>query len=285
MAGPSPFPKGRSEKESMRSRNKKIAVALNVFVIALALTFVCGPLLPWSPFKPGYQLTQYGNADVFSQSANQQVRDYADIDAMMREAEAFHRMKFLRRVKVIACKSWGDCERALPWLNVKVLGGITLAVGDVIYITPRLQERHLSVEEFLRHELSHALLSQHTAVRKSLSITEQGWFSEGLAVSFARQKAYLSEAEFLEKAYTTDLAKFIDPAKMDRFSPEWDARFAYTAQRYFIEYLKRRFGGDRFQEFTIQYLDDPDNYLRLFSRIFQISFSQAIKEFSEAQVS
>jgi hypothetical protein len=208
------------------------------------------------------------------------VADYADIDRMMREAEAFHHMKFLRRVKVIACKNWGDCERALPWLNVKVLGGVTLAVGDVIYITPRLTERNLSVEEFLRHELSHALVSQHTTIRKSLRITEQGWFSEGLAVSFARQKAYFSEPEFLEKASTTDLAKFIDPAQMHRSSDEWDARFAYTAQRYFIEYVKRQFGADRFQEFTRQYLDDPDSYSRLFSQVFQTSFSSAIEEFS-----
>ena len=269
----------------MKPCSTKVAVVLNVFVIVLALAFVFGPLLPWSPFKPGYQLIRYGNADVFSRSSNEQSGDYADIDGMMREAEVFHRMKYLRRVKVIACKSWGDCERALPWLNVRVLGGVTLAIGDVIYITPRPKERNLNVEEFLRHELSHALLSQHTTIGKSLKITEQGWFSEGLAVSFARQKAYFSETEFLKKAAATDVAKFIDPAQMDRLSPEWDARFAYTAQRFFIEYLKRRFGADRFQAFTIQYLDDPDNYRRLFAQVFQVPFSHAIKEFLEAQVS
>jgi hypothetical protein len=61
--------------------------------------------------------------------------------------------------------------------------------------------------------------------------------------------------------------------------------FVYTAQRFFIEYLKRRFGADRFQAFTIQYLDDPDNYRRLFAQVFQVPFSHAIKEFLEAQVS
>jgi hypothetical protein len=267
----------------MRSRNKKLAVVLNLFVIVLALAFVFGPLLPWSPFKAGYQLTRYSNADIFSHSSNDQLADYANIDRMMQEAEAFHRMKFLRRVKVIACKSWGDCERAFAMVKRQNAGGVTLAIGDVIYITPRLKERNLSVEEFLRHELSHTLLSQHTTIRKSLTITEQGWFSEGLAVPFARQKAYLSEAEFLEQASATDVAKFIDPAQMHRSSHDWDARFAYTAQRFFIEYLKRRFGADRFQEFTVHYPDDPNDYCGLFSQVFQVPFSEAIKEFSQLQ--
>jgi hypothetical protein len=201
---------------------------------------------------------------------------------MLREAETFHRMKYLRPVKIIICKSWGDCERALPWLDVKGLGGVTLAIGDVVYLTPRLKERNLSAEEFLRHELSHALLDQHTTIRKSLKIAKQAWFSEGLAVSFGQQKAYLSQAEFLERAATTDLTKFIDPERMDRSSRDWDARLAYPAQRYFLEYLKARFGADRFQDFTVKYLNDPDDYRALFNQVFQLPFSGAIEQFSEA---
>jgi hypothetical protein len=250
------------------------------FILAMAFAF--GPLLPWSLFKPGYHTIAYASADVFFGGPNEQLGDYGGVDRMIREAEAFHRMKYLRRVKVIACKSWGDCERALPWLNVKSLGGVTLAIGDVIYITPRLKERNLCVEEFLRHELSHALLSQHTTILKSLELTKQAWFSEGLAVSFSKQEAYLSKAEFLERAPQTDIAKFIDPDKMDRTLPGWDARFAYPAQRYFLEYLKWRFGADRFQDFTVKYIDNPFDYRALFNDVFQIPFPDAIRQFAQA---
>src|SRR5262245_15288464 len=223
----------------MKFKKRKIVVGgLTLFAFFLAMAFPFGPLLPWSPVKPGYHTISYASADVYFGEDNNQPGDYGDVDKMTRDAEAFHRMKYLRRVKVIACKSLGDCERALPWLNVKGLGGVTLATGDVIYITPRLKERNFGVAEFLRHELSHALLSQHTTIRKSLKMTEQAWFSEGLAVSFADQRAYLSRAEFLERAPQTDLSKFIDPELMDRSAPGWDARFAYTAERYFLEYHK-----------------------------------------------
>ena len=263
-----------------RTVSRLLVVNLAVFILALALLF--GPLLPWSPFKPGYRAVSYASADVYSSGVNEQLDDYGGIDQMIRDAETFHRMKFVRRVKVIACKNWSDCERALPWLHVKALGGATLAMGDVIYITPRLKERNFSAEEFLRHELSHALLSQQTTIRKSLKLTEQAWFFEGLAVSFGNQRAYLSKAEFLERARKTDLSKFIDPERMHRSSPDWDAPFAYSAQRYFIEYLKRRFGADRFQDFTVKYIDDPDQYRTLFSEVFETPFPVAIDDYAQA---
>lgn len=266
----------------MKIRKRKIIVSVfTCFAFLLAMAFPFGPLLPWSPVKPGYHTISYASADVYFGGADQ-LDDYGGVDRMMREAEAFHQMKFNHRVKVIACRNWGDCARALPWMNVKPLGGITLATGDVIYITPKLKEKNFSVAEFLRHELSHALISQHIPIRNSLKLTEQAWFSEGLAVSFGDQKAYLSEAEFLERARKTDLAKAIDPARMDRSAPDWNARFAYPAQRYFLEYLKQRFGGERFQQFTIKYINNPDDYRNLFSEVFQVSFAGAIEQFAQA---
>ena len=265
----------------LKKRRGVIGVAALLFIL-LAMAFPFGPLLPWSPVKPGYHTVSYASADIYVGGGDDRIGDYGDVDRMMREAEAFHQMKYRRRVRVIACRSWSDCERALPWLHVKVIGGVTLATGDVIYITPRLKEKNLSAAEFLRHELSHALLDQQTTVRKALKMNEQSWFSEGLAVSFGDQKAYLSRAEFLERAPKEDLAKFIDPEVMDISAPAWDARFAYVAQRYFLEYLKGRFGAERFQGFTVKYIDNPGDYRNLFNGAFQISFADAIKQFAQA---
>jgi hypothetical protein len=78
------------------------------------------------------------------------------------------------------------------------------------------------------------------------------------------------------------MAKSIDPDRMDRSSPDWDARFAYAAQRYFLEYLKRRFGANRFQDFTVRYIGNPDDYRALFNQVFQLPFTEAIKEFAQA---
>jgi len=270
-------------KNEMRPIIKKIAIlsaGMLTFVVLMAFPF--GPLLPWSPIKPGYHRTTFASAEIYFNRNERAPEEYRELDQMAREAEAFHHLRFHQKVTVIACKNWGDCERGLPWLNVHPLGGVTLATGDVIYITPTLREKNFSLREFLRHELSHALISQNTTIRKSVKLNEVAWFNEGLAVSFARQHDYLSREAFLSRAATDELAKFIDPAKIDQSSPNWSARFAYPAQRYFVEYLKATFGDERFTQFLVKCIADPDNHSTLFSEVFQQPIADAIGNYQKA---
>lgn len=118
---------------------RKIAILAGVACLGTA-AFAYGPLLPWSPVKPGYGAARYSRAAIYFDRAEPLLQDFREVDRMMNEAEAFHALRFRRAVQVIACKSWGDCRRALPWLNTLALGGVTLATGDVIYITPKLRE-------------------------------------------------------------------------------------------------------------------------------------------------
>jgi hypothetical protein len=271
------------KKISIKKTLKRMAVIVSAFFLAIvALSFPYGPLLAWSPIKPGYNHLALERADIYFSTGEQLLPDYQGIDRMMNEAEAFHHLKFQARMEIIACKDWGSCARYLPWLTVRVLGGVTLATGDVIYITPRLKERNLSTAEFLRHELSHALISQNTTIRNSVKLTNQAWFSEGLAVSFGRQAAYLSGAEFLAKAKDAEMIVYLDPERIDQSIPGWSIRFAYPAQRYFLEYLKVRFGDDRFQQFLLGYLATPDEYRKIFADVFGLSFADAIGEYQQA---
>lgn len=97
----------------MKFKKRRIVIgALTCFAFLLVMAFPFGPLLPWSPVKPGYHAASYASADVYL-GGGDQLGAYGDVDRMMRDAEAFHQMKYQRRVNVIACKSWGDCERAL----------------------------------------------------------------------------------------------------------------------------------------------------------------------------
>lgn len=253
-------------------------VALLGFLL-LALAFPFGPFLPWSPLKLGYNSSSYARADVYVSKAQPLVADYAQVEEMMRDSEAFHGLRYHQRVKVIECKSWADCDRAMPWLNTHGLGGVTLATGDVIYITPKLREKQFSTAEFLRHELSHALLSQNTTMYCAYKLNEQPWFFEGLAVSFGRQQNYIQRDEFLTLAKQTSLIEYLDPA---RPAKPWNARFAYPTQRYFTEYIKEKFGVARFQRFLEQDIADPVKWRDTFKNVFQQSFEQLAQEYEQA---
>jgi hypothetical protein len=265
----------------MKTRRSKIVTSLALlFFLTLALAFPFGPLFPWSPLKFGYNHVGYARADVYVGLQNPLSNDYGLVDRMMNEAEAFHGLSYKRRVRVIECKDWRACGRSLPWMgNLHALGGVTLATGDAIYLTPKLKEKGFSIAEFLRHELSHALISQNTSMRSSFKLNEQPWFNEGLAVSFGRQSNYVKRDEFLARAKQVDLAGYLDPAK--RATP-WDQRFAYPTQRYFIEYLRAGFGEERFRQFLRKNIGQPEVWRVTFADVFQLQFEQAAQAYSEA---
>jgi hypothetical protein len=254
---------------------KKLLAALLLACVGTA-AFAYGPLLPWSPVKPGYETASFARARIFFAKSGPLLDDYRAIDQMMAEAEQFHRLRFRSPVSVIACKSWGDCERGLPWLSVRGLGGITLATGDVIYITPKLAERHFHTGEFLRHELSHALLSQNTTMLKTHQLNDSPWFFEGLAVSFGRQQDFFTREQFHDLAGRVELAEYLDPAR--RASP-WNARFAYPVQRYFVEYLKDRYGDDRFSRYLLSAISGPRRMMPQFAEVFGNSFTAVIADY------
>src|SRR5205085_8483477 len=265
----------------MKTRRSKIVTGLALFFfLALALAFPFGPFLPWSPLKFGYNHVGYARADIYVGEHSPVSNDYGLVDRMMNEAEVFHGLSYRRRVRVIECKDWRACGRSLPWMgNLHGLGGVTLATGDAIYITPKLKEKAFSVAEFLRHELSHALISQNTSMLSSLKLNEQPWFNEGLAVSFGRQSSYVKRAEFLTRAKQIDLTDYLDPAK--RAVP-WDQRFAYPTQRYFIEYLRARFGEERFRQFLRKNIGQPVAWRATFADVFQAPFDQVAQAYGEA---
>lgn len=257
-------------------------IALFCLLALAVFSLLYGPLLAWSPVKPGYDHLKLRRADVYVAVGETPVDDYREIDRMMDEAEAFHGLNFHRKMTVIACRDWASCARYMPWMRVRGIGGVTLATGDVIYITPQLKEKNLSIGEFLRHELSHAVINQNTTIRKSIALTDQMWFSEGIAVSFGRQAAYLSREEFLQRATDTDLIVYLDPERMNRSLEGWSVRMAYPTQRYFLEYLKSRFGADRFRGFMLAYIDAPGEYRRQFVEAFGVTLPDAVAEYQRA---
>ena len=266
------------------SRSKLFAGLFLALLVLSVLAFLYGPLFPWSPVKPGYAMISFPRADIYFDPAQPLNEDYRAVGAMMDEAESFHRLTYHQRVKVIACRSWRSCGWFLPWMNMGPLGGVTLETGDAIYITPKIKERNFSAAEFLRHELSHALISQNTTMRNAHKLNSLVWFNEGMAVSFGRQTSYFSRDEFLTKAATVDLADFIDPARIakQQATGSWPARFAYPAQRYFVEYLKAKFGPDVFQSFLLRCIHDPDNHAALFQEVFHTPLGLAVEDYQQA---
>jgi hypothetical protein len=246
--------------------------ALAVVVLVAAAAFCAGPLFPWSPVKPGYTRFRLHRADIYYPTGSTLDASYQLLDTFIEEAETFHRLKMPDRIAVIVPRSWTDFHLQAPWQRGNAIGALTLQTGTVIWITPKIAEKHFDTAEFLRHELSHAILDQNITLWRGRKFNHQPWLYEGLAVDFGRQKAYLTEDEFLARAQTEPLAPAFNGGNPDM-------RFNYIAWRSFIDYVISYRGRDRFQDYLLRVMQDPDQARELFPEFFKISFDDAVKEF------
>jgi hypothetical protein len=246
--------------------------ALAIVVVMVAAAFCWGPLFPWSPLKPGYNHFILHRADIYYPSGTTLDESYRQVDSFIEEAETFHQLRMPDRVTVIAPRTWADFHRQAPWQRGNAISGLTLQTGTVIWITPKIAEKHFDSGEFLRHELSHAILDQNTTLWRGHKLNGQPWFYEGLAVDFGRQKAYLTEDEFVARAKTEPLAPVFN-------GDNSDMRFNYVAWRYFIEHLIHASGRDKFQDYLLRVMQDPDQARAIFPEFFGMSFDNAVQEF------
>jgi hypothetical protein len=242
-----------------------------VFFAFIAFVFCYGPLFPWSPFKPGYTHFILHRADIYYPSGTNLEDAYKQVDAFIEEAETFHRLKMPDRITVIAPRTWRDFHLQAPWQSGPV-AGLTLQTGTVIFITPKVVEKNLDPAEFLRHELSHAILDQNMTLWRGHKFNHEPWLYEGLAVDFGRQKAYLTEEEFVTQAGTKPIAPAFN-------GDNSDMRFNYVAWRDFLEHIILTRGRDKFQDYLLRVMQDPDQARALFPEFFGMSFDNAVSEF------
>ncbi len=247
--------------------------ALAVFLAVLAFAFLFGPLFPWSPVKPGYTHFRLHRADVFYPTGTRLDDAYQKVDSYIAAAEAFHRLKMPDRVTVIAPRTWTDFHLQAPWQKGPV-GALTLQTGTVIFITPKLAEKHFDPAEFLKHELSHAIIDQNMTLWRGRKMSREPWLYEGLAVDFGQQKSYLTEAEFRAKAQTEPLAPVFNGNNSDM-------RFNYIAWRDFVDYLMHLRSRERFQDYLLYVMQDPDQARAAFPEYFGVSFDTAIQNFQQ----
>jgi hypothetical protein len=256
-----------------------------LLLAATALTiwsFGYGPLLPWSPARPGFAVIAGARVTVVYPESLVLADALRAPDSLLEEAERFHRLRAGRHITVFMCPDWPTAYRVLPRLARHGVGAITLATGHAIYLLPTIAERGLDPVEFVRHELSHAVLHQNQGLLDAIRIVEVQWLAEGLAVWFGRQRAYISDEEFLRMAPSRDLAAYIDPALRDRLAGPFDMRFAYVCWKHFNIFLEAR-DPHRYWAFVHATIQQPQQWRSLFEQHFQRTFENAINAFAQQE--
>jgi hypothetical protein len=244
-----------------------------LLILLMLVAFPYGPLFPWSPVQPGYVAEHFEHADILHAAGLDLDPAYRNIEQYMNDAANFHALRFRKRLTVVACRDWSDFERFMPQYRKRNLGALTLATGTVIYVTPKLREKGFDTGEFLRHELSHAVLNQHQSLINAYRITGQEWFYEGSAVLVGKQRAYVSAAEFTESARHQELWQAFDG------SPQHDMRFAYQSWRYFWDYEISTVGRNSYLQLQLKCMATPEACRSSFAEVYGTPLQQAVAKF------
>jgi hypothetical protein len=248
----------------------KLRIAGLAFMLVVAWAFAYGPLFAWSPVRPGYDSQTLQRATIVYPAGTQPDPKLRAVDTYIGEAETDLGLPMLRPITVVLCRNWDDFHRFAP--TIGRVGGLT--IQSAVYITPRIAEKNLDLTEYLRHEVTHALVHQNTPIWRLRSLQKRPWLFEGVPVWVGRQQSYDTPEQFLAKARTLDLVPVVDTAK-----PSPDMRFNYVAWMNFIDYLDRTRGRPAFIRFFHAWLADPASEQRDFQTVYQTTLPAAIRSY------
>jgi len=253
---------------------------LGLIVLAVLAAFPWGPLFAWSPVHPGYLDLRFSRADVLYPNSTALDPAYRDVDSYVAAAERFHEVTCPKKIRIVVCRNWSDCNRfATPFLGTPL--AVTIPTGTVTFVTPRAVAFRADIAELLGHELSHAVLKQNRSLLSVLRMRKQLWVSEGVAglvpemrpTAPGRQPITLPQPDFLSRAQSEELWPSFAPATQQ------DRRFSYTAWVYFWNRQIERRGRATFLRFEQACFSDPDQCRNTFAKMYGTDLQSAVAEF------
>jgi len=248
--------------------------------IGVGYAFLAGPLFAWSPIKPGYDVIRLERADVYFGEGVTPDPVLRNVDQFIRDTEQFHQMQLPRRMTIIVCRSWSDFHRFLPTVPGESVGAATPEFGTVTYLTPKIQEMKFDPAEFIRHEMSHAVLEQNSTLWNSIRFKQSPWFLEGLAVLAGNQRAYGSWDDFERRIAQQDIEPLF--SRQPYRTPGFDMRFAYLTWRYFLEWTTEKRGRAAIQQYMQGFMKRPQEAEQLFSEVYGEDLQTAVRSFEAA---
>lgn len=257
-------------------------------MIGLYFLGTTGPLLAWSPIKPGYAEHQAETYTVYYHEDVPLPEYYKTLDAYITQYSGQLELPVKKNIKLIRTNK-ANIKKHLPWMSTESIGGAALQTGDVLYISyEKLTEQGMNEEEFVKHELIHLLHYQNATLINSFNAGKRIYMSEGVPFYVGGPRYYPRE-EFLEKVKRAKLEETLEGDEIyivDAFSAldkESGDQYKISHMLYgeFIGYLISTYGQEKFSSFNHAFLENPFMHRELFEEHFGKKLEVALQEFEE----
>jgi hypothetical protein len=266
----------------MKRKYIYITIPIAVFFVLLYL-FLFGGLFPFSPVAFGFQKYEQENTIIYIQNGST-FQDYQVIDFYLESVEVSHHLKFSEKPKIFIFSDENSyLKRART--NARFIAYPDRSLMASPWAIDESQEGIISLEIYLKHELSHILLNQNMGLIADIRYPK--WLMEGIAMYTAEQMGtsiYPSKSQVYEliregnyfppQFYKTNQEEDIQLNVENRIT------FLYSEFACIVDYLIERYGEEKFHHYMTGLFTNT-NHDEVFKQVFQIDFADFQNKFVE----
>ena len=263
--------------------NRIIFIIIVIILILISYSFLYGKLFPYSPLKIGFTKYEQPNTVIYIQNGAE-FSNFKKIDTLIPAVENFHQLKFISKPEIFIFRdSSSFISRSPSKARFCVFYNGRLVISP--WALRESSEGKISLVIYLRHELSHTLIYQHTGIINAIRYPK--WLLEGIAVYSSNQMGtsfYPSKKETYElirKGYFMP-PEFYGTKNEENIKLDFDNSIAFVYSEFacIVDYLIQKHGFEKFLTYMKQLIDNPGNN-EVFKQIYNMDFGKFISEFKE----
>lgn len=263
--------------------NRIIFIIIVIILILISYSFLYGKLFPYSPLKIGFTKYEQPNTVIYIQNGAE-FSNFKKIDTLIPAVENFHQLKFISKPEIFIFRdSSSFISRSPSKARFCVFYNGRLVISP--WALRESSEGKISLVIYLRHELSHTLIYQHTGIINAIRYPK--WLLEGIAVYSSNQMGtsfYPSKKETYElirKEYFMP-PEFYGTKNEENIKLDFDNSIAFVYSEFacIVDYLIQKHGFEKFLTYMKQLIDNPGNN-EVFKQIYNMDFGKFISEFKE----
>lgn len=266
-------------------RNNVLKVSI-ISIIALSLVavgylFLWGKLFPFSLIIVGFSKHELSNTVIYVQNGAV-FDDFQSIDTLIPAVESFHELRFKSKPRIFIFRDRNSyLQRSISKARFCAFYNGSLVISP--WALTEAKAGTISLEIYLKHELSHALLFQNTDILTAYRYPK--WLLEGIAVYSTNQ---MGTSWYPSKEETYRLIRqgnFVPPGLFEtrkedqvRLNVPYRMTFMYSEFACLVDYLVATGGREKFLSY-MKTLLHKDNQEQVFKDIYGVDFDRFLLNF------
>lgn len=261
-------------KSIKQKKIQHLAVVISITIVgSLMYLFLWGKLFPYSPVKIGFSKHELSNTVVYVQNGAE-CKDFEAIDSYPLAVEKSHELRFCKKPIIYFFRDKDSyIRRTITKARFCAYPNGSLVVSPWAF--QEAQEGKISLEIYLKHELSHTLLYEHMGIPAAY-IYFPRWLLEGIAMYHSNQ---MGTSWYPSKKETYNYIRqgnFINPRDYSTAREEktvlnvkYRIAFIYSEFGCIVDDLITTYGNEKFRQY-IKRLNSAFNHEKIFKLKFPI---------------